>query len=536
MKRLRVGILDLITNKTDDAWLERRVMLPNFATIMPQAVAVWAEELGCEVFYETYTGREDLSRTVPSDIDVLFVSCFSRASYLGYAIARQYRAGGTVTVLGGPHARSFAAHASPYFDYICKLTDKETIRTILASPERHPRAVVLDAPAQPTELPTVKQRVRFIDHNLGKNVARRFVRTVPMIGSVGCPYACHFCVDAVVPYKTLPYAQIVEDLRFIASRYGSDTLVFWHDPNFGVRFDEYMAVIAESGAGLMHGGETSLSLLGDEHLKEMKKNRWVVQVPGIESWNGFSDKGGSGRTTGLEKVRRVADHVNRVLSYVPYVQTNFVLGLDDDAGDEPFELTKAFVDLAPGAFPGYSILTDFRNAPLSDQLGAEGRTISVPHPFLDNTSAFNVRLRNYSLADFYERLIDLQRHTWNARAIYRRLRANSHRYVKVTNFGRAITEGGWRWSYFERMKQLVARDPSFLRHYEGQQAEPSQYFFDQTKRNLGRMADWLPPELTTPAGFVESERRATAAEASLPVVATGVASANQESLSRRARP
>src|ERR1019366_2663467 len=232
-----------------------------------------------------------------------------------------------------------AAHASPYFDYICKLTDKQTIQTILARPERHARAVVLDAPAQPTELPTVEQRVRFIDHNLAKNVARRFVRTVPMIGSVGCPYACHFCVDAVVPYKTLPYGQVVDDLRFIARRYGSDTLVFWHDPNFGVRFDEYMAVIAESGAGLMHGGETSLSLLGDEHLKEMKKNRWVVQVPGIESWNGFSDKGGSGRTTGLEKVRRVADHVNRVLSYVPYVQTNFVLGLDDDAGDQPFELT-----------------------------------------------------------------------------------------------------------------------------------------------------------------------------------------------------
>ena len=37
--RLRVGVLDLVTNKTTDAWLERNVMLPNFASIMPQAVA-----------------------------------------------------------------------------------------------------------------------------------------------------------------------------------------------------------------------------------------------------------------------------------------------------------------------------------------------------------------------------------------------------------------------------------------------------------------------------------------------------------------
>jgi hypothetical protein len=39
---------------------------------------------------------------------------------------------------------------------------------------------------------------------------------------------------------------------------------------------------------------------------------------------------------------------------VPYVQTNFVLGLDGDEGPEPFALTKRFVDLTPGAFPGYS--------------------------------------------------------------------------------------------------------------------------------------------------------------------------------------
>ncbi len=516
MKPLRVGILELITNKQDDAWLERHVMMPNFASIMPQAVGAWAEELGCEVSYETYTGHEDLAKSIPENVDVLFISCFSRASYLGYAIAQLYRSRGTITVLGGPHARSFASHASPYFDYICQLTDKETIRTILAAPERHARAVVLNAPAQPAELPTVEQRVRFVDHNLRKNVARRWVRTVPMIGSVGCPYACGFCVDAEVPYKTLPYRQVVEDLRYVAKRYGSDTLVFWHDPNFGVRFDEYMALIEESDVGLMHGGESSLSLLGEEHLKVMKKNRWVVQVPGVESWNGFSAKGASGRSAGLDKVRRVADHVNQIMSYVPYVQTNFVVGLDGDEGDEPFELTKAFVDLAPGAFPGYSILTDFRNAPLSDELRAAGRTFSVPHPLLDNTSAFNVRLANYELGDFYRRLVDLQRHTWRPRAVVRRLLANSHPHVRAVNFGRAVTEGGWRWGYFKQMQELVASDPAFLRHYEGKQAEPPQFFFEQTRRNLGEMAHWLPVELSSPGRFADNEQRTAQLQAAAP--------------------
>ena len=65
MSKMRIGILDLLTNKTNDAWFESHVMLPNFASIMPQCVGVWAEELGCEVFYETYSGREDLDRSLP---------------------------------------------------------------------------------------------------------------------------------------------------------------------------------------------------------------------------------------------------------------------------------------------------------------------------------------------------------------------------------------------------------------------------------------------------------------------------------------
>jgi hypothetical protein len=32
MKSLRVGILDIITNKTDDPWFESHVMLPNYAS------------------------------------------------------------------------------------------------------------------------------------------------------------------------------------------------------------------------------------------------------------------------------------------------------------------------------------------------------------------------------------------------------------------------------------------------------------------------------------------------------------------------
>ena len=74
----------------------------------------------------------------------------------------------------------------------------------------------------------------------------------------------------------------------------------------------------------------------------------------------------------MDKVRQVSDHVNMILRYIPYVQTNFVLGLDSDEGDEPFELTKRFVDLTPGAFPAFSLLTAFgQAAPLNLRTAAE---------------------------------------------------------------------------------------------------------------------------------------------------------------------
>ena len=100
----------------------------------------------------------------------------------------------------------------------------------------------------------------------------------------------------------------------------------------------------------------------------------------------------------MDKVTQVAEHVNMILRYVPYIQTNFVLGLDCDEGPEPFELTKRFLDLAPGAFPAYSLLSAFgRAAPLNLEYQRAGRILPFPFHFLNNNHAMNVRPANYRL-------------------------------------------------------------------------------------------------------------------------------------------
>src|SRR5881409_1782305 len=110
-----------------------------------------------------------------------------------------------------------------------------------------------------------------------------------------------------------------------------------------------------------------------------------------------------------------------ILRHIPYVQTNFVLGHDSDRGPEPFELTKRFVDVTPGAFPGYSLLSAFgRAAPLNLEYQRADRVLPFPFHFLDNNRAMNVKPKNYSWPEFYDHVVDLGKYTFSVRAIAKR--------------------------------------------------------------------------------------------------------------------
>ena len=125
-------------------------------------------------------------------------------------------------------------------------------------------------------------------------------------------------------------------------------------------------------------------------------------------------------------MRQISDQINMIMRHVPYVQANFVLGLDSDIGPEPFELTKKFIDLTPGVFPGYSLLTAFgRAAPLNLELQLSDRVIPFPFHFLDNNHAMNVRPLNYEWTEFYDHVIDLTAYTFSWRTMGRRLHGQS---------------------------------------------------------------------------------------------------------------
>lgn len=493
MQRLRIGVLDLVARAPTKA-LWARVMNANLASVMPQVIAVWCEDAGHDVKLVCYTGAEDLLEELPEDIDLLFIGAFSQAAQLSYALSNLFRSRGVVTVLGGPHARCYPDDARRYFDYVVGFTDREIVGEILSDCQPHrPLGVHLAARTQPQELPSVRQRWKYIEPTL-RHVPTS-IKMVPMLGSVGCPYTCSFCIDAEVDYQPLDYEQIRDDLRFLVKVMPNPT-VGWHDPNFGVRFDDYLTTIEEAvpPGSIRFAAESSLSLLSEPNVRRLRNAGFKALLPGIESWYDLGGKSRTGLKFGADKVRQVSEHVNMIFDYIPYIQTNFVLGLDCDEGAEPFDLTKSFIDRTPATFPGYSLLSAFGEAaPLNLELQRAGRVLPFPFHFLNNNHAMNVKPKNYGWGEFYDRVIDLTRYTFSPRRIMRRARASQRGFATWLNVVRAISSEGYgRIRYYTELRRRLREDRPLRRYYERETDELPEFFVNRIRNDLGPLWEYLP--------------------------------------------
>lgn len=493
----RITIIDLVTHGSGGKFFSR-MMNANYASIMPQAIAVWCAELGHEVRYVCYTGREDLVREAEAQPDMLILGSFTRSALAAYAVSSLFRRHGAVTVLGGPHARCYPEDSAKYFDYVLGFTDKPLIEDIIK--ECAPAGTRSEVPAQPlgqqraaarqpVDLPGVEQRWPYIAPTIAKSKA---IKVVQMIGSMGCPYTCSFCIDSVVDYQPMGFDQIRSDLRFLTSKMNKP-LVGWHDPNFGVRFDDYMGAIEDSvrPGAVRFVAESSLSLLSEKNLQRMSRNGFVGMLPGIESWYDFGNKSRATRNSGMERVRQVSDHINTVLRYMPFVQTNFVLGLDCEEGPEPFELTKTFMRMTPGAYPAFSLLTCYgRAAPMNLDLQRTGRVIPVPFHFLNSNRLSNVRPANYDIKEFADLVSGLIGFALSTPVTARRFAANDGWTTKWLNALRGGTSKRRKWQ--QTVADHLGTDGQFRAYFDGETRVLPELLKNSVERGLGSLWDLLP--------------------------------------------
>ena len=132
---MRIGILDLLSAGVNGRWDQKvynYLVTKQYANIMPQAISVWCRDLGHEVFYTIYLGNKDPKHLLPNDLDIVFISAYTQASALAYALAKLYRKEKTFTVIGGPHAKQFPEDCLRFFDIVVGDCDRALITEILS--------------------------------------------------------------------------------------------------------------------------------------------------------------------------------------------------------------------------------------------------------------------------------------------------------------------------------------------------------------------------------------------------------------------
>jgi len=459
---------------------------------MPQIIGVWCREEGHDVHYSIFTGSQKIKNLAPDKIDLVFISSFTFTAQLAYALSNYFRSRGVVTVLGGAHARCYPHDACHYFDYVLGLTDRELLKDLLTDFEpNNPQGIALSSASQPSSIPGIQERWEFIEkvHRIS------IIKMAPMIGSFGCPFQCDFCIDSEITYQAQDVDQIREDLAFIIRKM-KHPRVSWYDPNFGINFNSIMEAIES----VRHLGsidfiaECSLSVLTEPNVSRLKRNGFKMIMPGVESWFDYGKKSRTGSSTGIDKVRKVAEQVNMIQRYIPQVQTNFIFGHDSDEGHEPFTLTKRFIDLAPGAYPSYALLSVFgqctkNNAKYED----ENRIIPFPFHIMQSVHTLNIIPRNYGWDELYSHIIDLLQYSFSSRAIHRRFRANHMGTAKWLTLLLSLTIGGRGKSQrLSSLRDNYRRNPDFQSFVNKETNCVPAFIIDRVRKDLGPMWHWLP--------------------------------------------
>ena len=136
--------------------------------------------------------------------------------------------------------------------------------------------------------------------------------------SIGCPYDCGFCVDWNSKFVALDRDRLLADLRFLSENHPK-LIILFHDPNFGIRFDETMEVIEQipKGRRNRYVMEASLSVLKPERFQRLADTNCLYAAPGVESWTEYSGKAGTGKRTGREKLEKIIAQFDLLGRYVP---------------------------------------------------------------------------------------------------------------------------------------------------------------------------------------------------------------------------
>jgi hypothetical protein len=260
--------------------------------------------------------------------------------------------------------------------------------------------------------------------------------------------------------------------------------------------------------------EASLSVLHGARVKRLRDTNCAFVAPGVESWADYSSKAGVGRgITGRDKVERVIEHFTLLHQHVPYLQANFLFGLDNDAGDEPVALTSEFMERTPFVWPVINIPHPFGGTPLFEHYSRSGRILTTM-PFSFYYSPYLVTtIAHYTPLAYYERLVALYERFTTMAMLRRRLATSTNPFIRLIHLVRTGVKRR-RLVVLRRILVRLASDAQFRAFHEGRSRRLPEVYHQAYERLLGPFAPLMsrsdrtpePEPLVLPAKASESQR------------------------------
>lgn len=277
----------------------------------------------------------------------------------------------------------------------------------------------------------------------------------------------------------------------------------YHDPNFGVNFDTTMDVIREIPLGQRNPYimESSLSILKSSRLPVLSETNCVYILPGVESWEGYSNKAGVGKKAGIEKLNGVVAHLRELASHVEGIQANLIFGTDTDHGAAPVELTQRFIKELPEVWPAINIPIPYGGTPLTEDWRAEGRVLTnMPLLFYRNPY-LTFMPAHYSAQSYYEAWLKMRQSLMSVSLLGRRLTSGVSGRVKLMNLLRTLR---MRSGFVEVRDHLhaIRTDKQLADFHSGRQHKLPDYYHYKYEKALGKFADLIPRDERTPV-FVD---------------------------------
>jgi hypothetical protein len=204
-----------------------------------------------------------------------------------------------------------------------------------------------------------------------------------------------------------------------------------------------------------------------------------------------------GKAAGHEKLKQVVEQFHTLHEYVPYLQANFIFGLDTDAGDEPFELTKEFVRRTPFVWTYMNIPFAFGGTPLYNDFLREDRILKqMPFTFYI-LPYLTLILKSYDPITYFQKMIDLYSLVTSDELLQTRFANSEHPFAKYTHymrttFTRPILRG------LQTILKHLQTDKQFLAFHTGESHALPGFYVREYTRQLGKYAELMPIEESEP--------------------------------------